>query len=376
MASSPPASVLASCNGPRFERIETPLNIRQLEVLVRRGTYPRLLAHPLQADIRKTDMDIKAEEAIVPDESLVRPLKVGVGILRLGRELDHGLGNAEEVVAKGAHLGHAGADREGQLQAVLKVIAKHGRGLLPELRDGVVGLGGAVEKDHPDLADSWVRADGDGIEERRGGGGGAAGLPDLSALVDVVKGGTATDVVGEDVDVGRFELGRANEPTQGLGRQLLDEGTGTPHNLHLAHALALARRVSQQATFVPSFGNNFLDRPLQLRCAEPRPDVGPEGEGVPVEDGTALGKDTAHHFHIDFYAFLDGHLQPAQHDGNQPAGAGAPDHVEPVAWLGRVAGVDGDLLHELLEDVERRQAPHAAAVEAEELECAWDIGTF
>ena len=63
-------------------------------------------------------------------------------------------------------------------------------------------------------------------------------------------------------------------------------------------------------------------------------------------------------------AVVDGHPQAAQHDRDEAAGASAADHVEVLARLRRRLGVDGR--HELLEDHERGQAAHAAAVEGKE----------
>ena len=86
-------------------------------------------------------------------------------------------------------------------------------------------------------------------------------------------------------------------------------------------------------------------------------------------------------------AFVHVHFEPAEHDRNQPvvtvsvilinervclpAGAGASDEVKYFAWLRwRKAPLPCVVqsIHDALQDVERREPAHAAAIESEQAE--------
>lgn len=77
-----------------------------------------------------------------------------------------------------------------------------------------------------------------------------------------------------------------------------------------------------------------------------------------------FGEDTIRKPLIRGYAFVNAHAQPAKHYCDQPSSRCAADHIEIVAWLGMVVGVDQ--LHKLLEDPEGRKALDISSIEGQE----------
>ena len=111
------------------------------------------------------------------------------------------------------------------------------------------------------------------------------------------------------------------------------------------------------------FTDAFPDRLFELRGLEQSLVEGDASERF-------VGfKDAAGHADINILAGLEVEAQTTKHEGDQPAGAGANDEVEVVAWLGNFIATGGlafafdvDAVHEFLEDDKHGVATHAAAI--------------
>jgi hypothetical protein len=122
------------------------------------------------------------------------------------------------------------------------------------------------------------------------------------------------------------------------------------------------------------FAHALHDGLLQLRGLKQRGAVGDTGERL------VCLEDLPRHAHVDVLARLHVHPQPAQHDGNQPAGACPRNEVEVLAWLRYLVslrcsplGLDKGPVHQLLEDDEHRVPPHASAIWDPVSDCASSV---
>lgn len=81
--------------------------------------------------------------------------------------------------------------------------------------------------------------------------------------------------------------------------------------------------------------HSLPDRMLKHRGFEQCRAVGDAG------DRLVRLEDHARHLHVELLALLQVEAQPAEHDGDEAACAGANDQVEVVTWLGNLVAARG-----------------------------------
>lgn len=127
----------------------------------------------------------------------------------------------------------------------------------------------------------------------------------------------------------------------------------THYNLHFARRLIL--RIKKCFIGIP---------PILLHQGLDHLPKRARSVGTLTSHKLCLREDSDSQLPIFFQGIIDGHVQTAEHDGEETSGAGTPDHVENLAWLGSGSKVvlTLDLEHDIFEDKELAEGCYTAAI--------------